>query len=133
MKAVNPKYAVISVGAGNDYGHPHKETIQRLKGIQTYRTDLHGSIVFTTDGKEISISTEKAQTPSTTATNTSQSPLEKMYIDSSGRGLIKGNINSKGEKIYHLPGGAYYDRTNPEVWFKTESEAQAAGFRASMR
>lgn len=46
---------------------------------------------------------------------------------------IKGNINSKGEKIYHVPGGAYYDRTIPEEWFCTEAEAQAAGYRASMR
>ena len=47
------------------------------------------------------------------------------------RGLIKGNINSKGEKIYHVPGGRYYDVTEPEVWFETEEEAQAAGFRRS--
>jgi micrococcal nuclease len=46
-----------------------------------------------------------------------------------GRGLIKGNINSKGEKIYHVPGGRYYDVTVPEVWFATEEEAEAAGFR----
>jgi hypothetical protein len=49
---------------------------------------------------------------------------------SSGQGLIKGNINSKGEKIYHVPGSTYYDRTNPERWFNTVEEAQAAGFRA---
>ncbi|CAM4253820.1 thermonuclease family protein [Paenibacillus tarimensis] len=44
--------------------------------------------------------------------------------------LIKGNINSKGEKIYHLPGSSHYDRTKPEKWFCTEEEAAAAGFRA---
>ena len=32
-----------------------------------------------------------------------------------------------------MPGGAYYDRTDPEVWFSTEEEAQAAGFRRSKR
>jgi len=47
--------------------------------------------------------------------------------------LIKGNINSKGEKIYHVPGSANYDRTNPEEWFSTEEEAQAAGYRAPKR
>ncbi len=47
------------------------------------------------------------------------------------QGLIKGNINSKGEKIYHVPGGRYYDVTEPEVWFETEEEAEAAGFRRS--
>jgi len=47
--------------------------------------------------------------------------------------LIKGNINSKGEKIYHVPGSPNYDRTVPEVWFATEEEAQAAGFRPPKR
>lgn len=48
-----------------------------------------------------------------------------------GKGLIKGNINSKGEKIYHVPGGKYYDQTVPEQWFNTEEEAQKAGYRKS--
>jgi len=47
-------------------------------------------------------------------------------------GKIKGNISSSG-KIYHLPGGTFYDRTNPEMCFTTEAEAQAAGFRKSSR
>lgn len=42
---------------------------------------------------------------------------------------IKGNINSKGEKIYHMPGGRYYEQTKPEVWFCSEEEAQQNGFR----
>lgn len=43
---------------------------------------------------------------------------------------IKGNINSKGEKIYHLPDGRYYDATIAELMFCTEEEAAEAGFRA---
>lgn len=46
---------------------------------------------------------------------------------------IKGNINSKGEKIYHVPGGQFYDKTVPEAWFFTEADARAAGYRASRR
>ncbi len=42
---------------------------------------------------------------------------------------IKGNINSKGDKIYHVPGGAQYERTKEEALFCTEEEAEAAGFR----
>lgn len=44
---------------------------------------------------------------------------------------IKGNINSKGEKIYHMPNGAYYNKTDPEAWFFTREEAEATGYRAS--
>lgn len=49
---------------------------------------------------------------------------------------IKGNINSSGEKIYHLPGQRYYDSTkidtgSGERWFCSEGEALAAGWRKS--
>lgn len=47
--------------------------------------------------------------------------------------LIKGNISSTGSKIYHVKGGAFYDRTSAEQCFNTEPEALAAGFRKSQR
>lgn len=82
---------------------------------------------ITQDSTSLSNLTEAATiTDSSTVT-------QKLYVDEQGKGLIKGNINSKGEKIYHLPGGMYYDQTIPEAWFKAEEEAQAAGFRKSLR
>ena len=47
-------------------------------------------------------------------------------------GKIKGNISAKS-RIYHVPGGAFYNRTVPEMCFNTETEAKAAGFRKSLR
>lgn len=45
---------------------------------------------------------------------------------------IKGNISeSRGTKIYHLPGGRWYDVTNPEICFSSVKAAKKAGFRAS--
>lgn len=46
---------------------------------------------------------------------------------------IKGNINSEGERIYHMPDGAYYQVTKAEELFCTEQEAKEAGFRPSKR
>ena len=51
---------------------------------------------------------------------------------------IKGNISSRGERIYHVPGGAYYSRTKispakGERFFCSEAEAEASGWRASQR
>jgi hypothetical protein len=48
--------------------------------------------------------------------------------------LIKGNISDNGERIYHLPGQRYYDKTlihqnKGERWFCTEQEAVRAGWR----
>lgn len=61
LNAVNPKYAVISVAKGNDYEHPHKPTMDKLKakGIKVYRTDELGTIVATSDGKNITFNTKE--------------------------------------------------------------------------
>lgn len=55
LDKINPKYAVISCEKGNDYGHPHKETLTKLNGknINVFRTDLNGTIIAESDGKEI--------------------------------------------------------------------------------
>lgn len=55
LQAATPTYAVISCGAGNFYGHPHGEVLERLKsiGAEILRTDLDGEIVFQTDGKTV--------------------------------------------------------------------------------
>ena len=51
---------------------------------------------------------------------------------------IKGNVSSSGERIYHVPGQSFYDRTRiseakGERWFCSEAEARAAGWRRSRR
>lgn len=48
LEAVSPEYAVISVGAGNPYGHPAETTIKRLQDahVRTYRTDEDKTVVF---------------------------------------------------------------------------------------
>lgn len=60
LAKVNPKYAVISVGKGNDYGHPHKPIMDKLKvkNIPVYRTDQCGTIVATSDGNKITFNTK---------------------------------------------------------------------------
>ncbi len=45
---------------------------------------------------------------------------------------VKGNISGKS-KIYHVRGGSFYDRVDPEICFQSEAEALAAGFRKSSR
>lgn len=60
LRAANARYAAISCGYNNDYGHPHRETLAAFRdfGIDYYRTDYDGSIVFCSDGKTISVFTK---------------------------------------------------------------------------
>src|SRR5690606_19503265 len=46
LAGVRPRLAVISVGSGNAYGHPHQAVLQRLAaaGVTVMRTDLHGAV-----------------------------------------------------------------------------------------
>ena len=54
LKVVKPETALISVGAGNDYGHPHQAALRRLEQgkIKIWRTDQNGMITIETDGKQ---------------------------------------------------------------------------------
>ena len=64
LDAVDPDYAVISVGKNNSYGHPAEETLQKLadRSIQVYRTDQMGDILCTSDGQTVSFTWEKSGT-----------------------------------------------------------------------
>src|SRR5208282_1443822 len=55
LSTVHPRYAVISVGARNVYGHPRREVLERLQhaGVKTYRTDEEGAVSFFLDGKTV--------------------------------------------------------------------------------
>lgn len=58
LERVNPQYAVIMVGRNNNYRHPHKRTMEKLKAkkIKVYRTDENGTIVAVSDGENITFS-----------------------------------------------------------------------------
>lgn len=60
LRAVAPETALISCGAGNDYGHPHKETMKKYHSLKLkiYETDKNGTITITTDGSGYSVATE---------------------------------------------------------------------------
>ena len=64
FEEVNPAYAVISCGENNSYGHPHAETLNTLRsyGVEVYRTDEDGTIIATSDGKNITFNVPESQT-----------------------------------------------------------------------
>lgn len=60
LEAVTPEICVIQVGADNDYGHPHKNVIERLKNYsdKIYRNDICGDIVIESDGTALNVKYE---------------------------------------------------------------------------
>lgn len=66
LKEVNPSIAIVSAGEGNKYGHPHEETLDKLKhkNIKVYRTDEIGTIILTSDGKTITVNGDEKITTS---------------------------------------------------------------------
>ena len=62
LKLVQPESVVMSLGANNQYGHPHEALLNRLQkqGVKNiYRTDANGTITIVSDGSSYSITTEK--------------------------------------------------------------------------
>lgn len=117
LDKVNPKYAVISCGKGNDYGHPHKEVIQRLqaKNIPVYRTDECGTVICTSDGKNITFdvkpgdykygSEEKAA--SSSSSNSSNASTSS-NVSQSKPAEVTPSTTDKSRTVYWTPGGKSY-------------------------
>ena len=62
LERLRPKVAVISVGLGNDYGHPTRSTLSALEhapGLRLYRTDLDGPVVVESDGARLWVRSER--------------------------------------------------------------------------
>jgi competence protein ComEC len=62
LMVLRPRIAVISVGAHNDYGHPRADTLEALhtrSGLDVYRTDESGRIVLESDGRRLTVGTER--------------------------------------------------------------------------
>jgi competence protein ComEC len=63
LDAVRPQVALISVGAGNRYGHPAPPVVEALgeRGVELLRTDRDGAVVLRTDGRSLTLETQHAR------------------------------------------------------------------------
>ena len=117
LRAVNPKYTVVSVGEGNSYGHPSEEVLSRFRdaGTEVYRTDMQGHIIAESDGKSVTFRTEKE---ADTATNPTGSSALQTYMGNSGT------------KKFHRPhcASAKNIQEEKQVVFFSRIQALAAGY-----
>ncbi|MDH5637494.1 MAG: DNA internalization-related competence protein ComEC/Rec2 [Nitrospinota bacterium] len=63
LEAVDPEFAMISVGKGNRHGQPNRNVIQRLenRGVTVFRTDMDGEVTLWTDGVRVEIYTHSGR------------------------------------------------------------------------
>lgn len=130
LKAVNPSYSVISVGADNDYGHPTEDALSRLNdvGSTLFRTDLSGTVIATSDGTNITWNT------------TGQESTREHISD--GNGLVEdadeveystSYIGNKNSKVLHLPSCGALPKEENQVKFSSKQEALDEGYHACQR
>lgn len=116
LREIMPEYAVISVGAGNSYGHPHDEVLSRLEDadVTVYRTDLQGDIIATSDGKNITFKTVKHK-------NSVQQTVQTTVSED-------GYIGNKNSKKFHLPVCNALPAEKNRVYFENREEAIQASY-----
>lgn len=114
LREVMPEFAVISVGKGNSYGHPHEEVMSRLYDarVTVYRTDEQGTVVAFSDGKTVSFTTEKDAAPTAGRDEAENSG----YI---------GNLNSH---VFHRESCSGLPVEKNQVYFDSREAAVTAGY-----
>ncbi|MBE3128386.1 MAG: hypothetical protein IMZ60_01775, partial [Actinobacteria bacterium] len=124
IKSVNPETSIIFCGKGNQYGHPHQETLTLLQslGINIYRTDLNGTILVETNGTDYQVSIEKE--------NIRAPPIVKSEIKTFDSQEYK-YAASKNSDVFHYINCFYVARIKPEnlILFRTREESIASGRR----
>ena len=150
-----PEYAVLSCGQNNKYGHPDKDTMDKLKSmeIQVYRTDKQGTITVTSDGKNLNWSASPCNdytpgdesdqgTQSAAATQNNQTSAATQSIQnqktqeqqSAATGASAASQQAAGEKVWVSATGSKYHKTNHcgsmnpnTAKEETRAEAEAQG------
>lgn len=124
LREIMPEYGIISVGE-NNYGHPTEEALSRLRDadVKVYRTDMQGDIIVSSNGKTVTIKTERNQNIETNKTNTD--------LDTNTNAIhTQTYIGNKNTKKFHLPSCYSLPKETNRVYFKSRSDATNSGFSA---
>lgn len=112
LREVMPRYGIISVGADNEYGHPHDEVLSRLAdaGVELLRTDLLGDIICYSDGMSLSFEFEK------TVDSSDDNQPSTTYICNKKSGIV------------HTDSCTSLPAEQNRVYFDSIDDAKAAGY-----
>ena len=110
LREVMPKYAVISVGKDNSYGHPTDEVLSRLRDaeVTTFRTDMQGDISCVSDGKTVEFTVSRNQDADVFAsvgTNSTQKTAENNATEPVAKSEPVGQtyVLNTNTKKFHIP------------------------------
>ena len=152
LQAAVPEFAVISCGAGNSYGHPHKDTMDKLAdmGIQVFRTDEQGTVIAVSDGSNIQWKQSPCNDYSAGDESDTGTQPSSTYKDSGASGYgssdsaaadpqtgVQADPEPVGDMVWISATGSKYHRIpncgnmNPDnATEMTRSQAEAAGYKA---
>lgn len=141
FEAVRPSCAVISCGEDNSYGHPHAETLNtfRMNGVQVYRTDEDGTIIATSDGKEITFSVPASETWQAGEPNGNGSVWEAPSVKESQHETGKADtggityVLNTGTKKFHKPSCSGLPTTNRKDTSESRESIIAQGYEPCKR
>ncbi|MBO5302758.1 MAG: MBL fold metallo-hydrolase [Lachnospiraceae bacterium] len=126
LEAVQPEYAVISVGEDNRYGHPSAEVLNQLRAqdIEVFRTDEQGSIVAKSDGKNITFNCSPSESwqAGEPKGSTQEDTADNAVVHTSGMVYI----TESGSK-YHTEGCKHLEKSKIAIDIE---EAKALGYEA---
>lgn len=119
IKSVNPGAAVISCGRDNDYGHPHKETMDTFNkhNIEVYRTDTMGTIVADCSGNGISIKSENKTEMVAENEDNKNYDIENKYI-----------LNTRSKKFHKPDCGSANNIKDKEEYTGSAEELKSMGY-----
>lgn len=142
IKAVAPKHAVICCGKDNKYGHPHQETLNILSKykVSTYRTDLNGTVIATSDGKNVTVKTSNIvsqdainKAPSSTSNSTSNPKSTTPTATNNKPSTTVDTSNNKSQTVYITETGKKYHKDGCQYLKKSKTaiskdEAEKQGY-----
>lgn len=128
LRTVAPEYAVISLGKGNDYGHPHRETLDELASakVKVLRTDELGTITFESDGKTIRPIAGAGSSRTAGPAPSTPTPAAPPPAAPAVGGAVIANRNSK---VYHAPNCPLLPAPANQVRLPDARQAEQQGYR----
>ncbi len=136
LEKVNPKYAIISCGAGNKYGHPHQETMTYLDmyQVKVYRTDLQQTIIMKSDGNKLKVTTGNPSAmggdsyKGSTDSSKNDTQIKDNTTQNKGDSAGVSYIGNKNSKKFHLPSCSTLPAEKNRVYFNSRKEAVSSGY-----